>query len=202
MSVSGPRLPRRPAPHRDKRASTRWSYCSTAANRRRVKSRATWCAGGITHSPTTIGSRGGHCREKVAEYDAAALHRRVGRRDAPPLPPRHPAVAAAAAAPPLVVASAGFRLPTPAEVATGPALLGRTVLYYLLGDGWVSRTVARLSRILGFSHVVRYGPRSALPRWAPRWSTRTSMPPRTGLLAAGSCCARRASRPVTLAGRP
>ena len=66
------------------------------------------------------------------------------------------------AAPPLVVAPAGFRLPTPAEVATGPAFLGRTVLYYLLGDGWVLRTVIRLSRILGFSHVVRYGPRSAL----------------------------------------
>ena len=38
-----------------------------------------------------------------------------------------------------MVAPAGFRLPTPAEVATGPALLGRTVLrlYYWPGDGWV-----------------------------------------------------------------
>ena len=33
-------------------------------------------------------------------------------------------------------------------------------------------------------------------RWVPRWSTRCSMPPRTGRPAAGSCCARRASRPV------
>ena len=37
---------------------------------------------------------------------------------------------------------------------------------------------------------------------APRWSTRCSMPPRTGRPAAGSCCARRTSRPVALAGRP
>ena len=66
------------------------------------------------------------------------------------------------AAPPLVVAPAGFRLPTPAEVATGPALVVRTVLYYWLGDGWVCGTVARRSRAQGFSHVVRYDPRSVL----------------------------------------
>ena len=41
-------------------------------------------------------------------------------------------------------------------------------------------------------------------RWAPRWATRSrcSMPPGTGRLAAGPCCARCASRPVALAGRP
>ena len=38
--------------------------------------------------------------------------------------------------------------------------------------------------------------------WAPRWSTRCSTPPCTGRPASGSCCARRASRPVALAGRP
>ena len=93
----------------------------------------------------------------------------MGRRDAPPLPPtaatppppspRRPPLPAS---PPLVVAPAGFRLLTPAEVATCPALLGRTVLYYWSGDGWVRGTVARRSRAQGFSHVVRYGPRSAL----------------------------------------
>ena len=61
-----------------------------------------------------------------------------------------------------MVAPAGFRLPTPAKVATGPALVGRTVLYYWPGDGWVRGTMVRHSRAHGFSHVVRYGPRSAL----------------------------------------
>ena len=87
--------------------------------------------------------------------------------------------------------------PAPAEVAKGPVLVGRMVLYYWPGHGWVRGTVARRSRTHGFSHVVRYSPRSAL-----RWSTRCSMPPRTGRRAAGSCCARRPSLPVTLAGRP
>ena len=51
---------------------------------------------------------------------------------APPTLCRRPTPASATpppAAPPLVVAPAGFRLPTAAEVATGPALLGRTALY-------------------------------------------------------------------------
>ena len=62
----------------------------------------------------------------------------------------------------MFIAPAGFRLPTPAEVAKGPALVGRTVLYDWPGDGWVRGTVARRSRTERFSHVVRYGPRSAL----------------------------------------
>ena len=53
-------------------------------------------------------------------------------------------------------------MPTPDEVTTGPALLGRTLLYYWPGDGWVRGTVVRRSRAHGFSHVVRYGPPSAL----------------------------------------
>ena len=67
-----------------------------------------------------------------------------------------------AAGPALVVAPAGFRLQIPAQAATGPVLLGRTVLYNWAGDGWVRETVVRRSRTLGFPHVVRYGPRSAL----------------------------------------
>ena len=61
-----------------------------------------------------------------------------------------------------MVAPAGLRLPTPAEMTTGPALLGRTVLYYWPGDGWVRGTVVRRSRAQGLSDVVRYGPWSAL----------------------------------------
>ena len=63
-----------------------------------------------------------------------------------------------------MVAPAGFRLPTPAEVATGPALLGRAVLSYWPDDSWVHGTVVRHSRTQGLSHVVRqvrYGPTSA-----------------------------------------
>ena len=61
-----------------------------------------------------------------------------------------------------MVTPASFRLPTPVEPTKGPAILGRTVLYCWLGDGWGCGTVARRSRILGFSHAVRHGPRSAL----------------------------------------
>ena len=130
----------------------------------------------------------------MAEYDAAAQPLPPAAAPPPqPLQLRPPPPAA----PPLVVqaAPAGFRLPTPAQVAKGPALVVGTVLYYWPCDGWVRGTVARRSRTRGFSHVVRYGPGLGR-RWAPRWSTRCSMPPRTARPAAGSCCARRASRPV------
>ena len=97
-----------------------------------------------------------NCREKAVEYDAAASRRRAGRRDAPPLqlaaappPPSPPAASPPSpppAAPPLVE-------PTPAEVATGPALLGRTMLYrgYWPGDGWVRETV---TKFLSFSALI------------------------------------------------
>ena len=61
----------------------------------------------------------------------------------------------------------GCRLPgPPAEVATGPALLSRTVLYYWPGDGWVRWTVARRNRTLEFWHwhLVRYSPPSRSAR--------------------------------------
>ena len=48
------------------------------------------------------------------------------------------------------------------EARSCEALVGRTVLYFRPSDGWVRGTVVRRSRAAGFSHVVRYGPRSAL----------------------------------------
>ena len=106
-----------------------------------------------------------HCRDKVADYNTTASHRRAGGKDprhcsptvdalpsqpvpAPPPPtvtaPQLPSPTAAPSLlrcrplPPatqqLVVAPAGFRLPTPAEMATGPTLPGRTKLYYWSGD--------------------------------------------------------------------
>ena len=53
--------------------------------------------------------------------------------------------------PPSLVMVAGFLLPTPSEVATGPAALGQTVLYPWPDDGWVRGTVAKRSRTQGSS---------------------------------------------------
>ena len=105
-----------------------------------------------------------HCRE-VDVVRVAGTHRLAARSRAAA------AVAAAAATSCRPAAGGCFgRLPadssrSPAEVATGPALLGRTVLCCWPGppgDGWVRGTVVRRSRTQGFSHVIRYGPRSAL----------------------------------------
>jgi hypothetical protein len=105
-----------------------------------------------------------HCPEKVAEYDAAAPRRRGARLAVPDGAPAAAVPAAPAPPGPAVapVAPAGFRLAAPAEVATGSAVRGRTVLFHWPAEGWVRGTVARRSRAAGFSHVVRYGPRSAL----------------------------------------
>ena len=90
---------------------------------------------------------------------------------AAPPPPSPPPLASAMpppAAPPLVVALAGFRLPTPVEVATGPPC-----------QRWLSsQEGGPVKSDPGFSHVVR------CRHWAPRWPTRFSMPPRTGRLTA------------------
>ena len=78
------------------------------------------------------------------------------------------------------MALAGFRLAAPSEFVTGPALVGRPVLFYWPTDGWVRETVARRSRAVGHSHVVRYDRRSALGGvWALLWLIRSSMPLRT-----------------------
>ena len=68
-----------------------------------------------------------HCPELVAEYDAAAPRRRGARRGRPACPPAVPEAAVAAASPP--VAPTGFRLAAQAEVLTGAALVGRSILY-------------------------------------------------------------------------
>jgi hypothetical protein len=117
-----------------------------------------------------------HCPAKVAEYDAAAPRRRHAAR-------RHAAAPAAASpvvpAPALPEAPTGFRLAVPAEVVTGQALVGRTVLFRWPTAGWVRGTVGRRSRAAGFSHVVRYGPRSALGAAVAALLLAESMPPRS-----------------------
>jgi hypothetical protein len=104
-----------------------------------------------------------HCRELVAEYDAIASNRRAARRAAAGVPGARPnpgpAVAVVA---PVPVLPAGCRLATPAELVSGPALVGRQVLFHWPDHGWVRGKVVRVSRALGFTHVVAYGPRSLL----------------------------------------
>jgi len=117
-----------------------------------------------------------HCQEKVAEYDAAAPRRRAARRGesaaCPPPPPAAPARAAVLpsrlipAGPAPLVSPAGFRLAVADEVRSGPALVGRWVLYRWPEAGWVRGRVGRVSRAAGFSHVVGYGPTSAIGRAA------------------------------------
>jgi hypothetical protein len=93
------------------------------------------------------------------EYDAAAPRRRhATRRDAAAPAAASPAVPA----PVPLAAPTGFRLAVPAEVVTGQALEGRAVLFRWPTAGCVRGTVGRRSRAAGFSHVARYGPRSAL----------------------------------------
>ena len=60
----------------------------------------------------------------------------------------------------------GWRLAAPAELVSGTARIGRSVLFRWPDEGWVPHgprgKVARISRAAGFSHVVAYGPQSAL----------------------------------------
>ena len=100
------------------------------------------------------------CPERVAEYDAAAPRRRhAARRDA----------AAPAAAPPPPASLPQHRWRHRSGSGSQPLLRfdrfgprGSGGVISLAGRGWVRGTVARRSWAAGFSHVVRYGPRSAL----------------------------------------
>ena len=106
-----------------------------------------------------------HCPEKVAEYDAAAPRRRAARRvdgpvDVPGPGPRGAVPPPAGPAP--LVCPAGYRVALATEVRSGTALVGQWVLYCWPAEGWVRGRVVRVSRAAGFSHVVGYGPTSAL----------------------------------------
>ena len=57
--------------------------------------------------------------------------------------------------PPPLLAPARFRLAVPSEVVTGPALVGRSVLFYWPTDGWVRGTVVRRSHEALASRPVR-----------------------------------------------
>ena len=118
-----------------RRVNTKWSCCSTAG--RRAASHATrcgHCGGGGMHRRTTSGCGGG----------AVALH---------PLlrPPEQRGC----------LRPLWRRVPARGPLS-GPALVGRAVLFRWQTEGWLRGTVARRSRAAVFSHVVRYGPRSAL----------------------------------------
>lgn len=77
-----------------------------------------------------------------------------------------PAAPARVVAPPAVpaplVPPVGSRVATTGEVRSGKALVGQWVLYRWPAEGWVRGRVVRVSRAVGFSHVVSYGPTSAL----------------------------------------
>ncbi len=99
-----------------------------------------------------------HCQENVAEYDATAPRRSAARRADPAAAPASVPLAPPAPAPAALVPPAGFRLADSSEGLAGTALVGKAVRV----EGWVRGTVARSSRTVGFSHVMRYGRASAL----------------------------------------
>ena len=101
-----------------------------------------------------------HSPEKVAEDDAAAP-RRTGRRATRRAAANPPAAPPAARVPSPLAAPARFRLAAITEVLSGPAFVGRSVLFRWPAKSWVRGTVARRSRAADFSQVARHGPRSA-----------------------------------------
>ena len=110
------------------------------------------------------------CPVKVAEYDAAALRRRAIRRgDSGPAAVPVPAARAGArvavpppAGPAQLVSPARSRVALATEVRQGKALVGHLVLYCWPAEGWARGRVVGVSRAAGLSHVVGYGPTSAL----------------------------------------
>jgi hypothetical protein len=98
----------------------------------------------------------------IAKYDAAARRNRGSRRGDPgAVVATSPAVLVRMMelpAPPVL--PAGYRVA--AEVMLGKALVGQWVLYYWPSEGWVRGRVGAVSRSVDFSHVVKYGPKSAL----------------------------------------
>ena len=87
-------------------------------------------------------------------------HRGARRNAGTPAVPAGVVVVVVAAAAAMTVA--GFRLATPAEVLTGAALVGRSILYRWPVQGWVLGKVVRVSRASWFSPGVRYARESAL----------------------------------------
>ena len=83
-----------------------------------------------------------------------------------PGPAPSPADPVAAGALPLPAAALvppmGWRVAGTGEVLSGPALVGRQVLFNWPDKSWVRGRVVRVSRSAGFSHVVHYGPQSSL----------------------------------------
>ena len=187
FELAGPLRPRGPSP-----SVTRSEHeVELLLNRRRVRGVTRYLVRWRGHSPpTTSGcARMVHCRETLRRCRPPPRHRphrsRGGRHLLPPrcwwsmrpasgcrLAPRWPR------APSYWVGRC---------CTTGPAMAGFVGLW---------------SGVVGSRGFRAWSGTALGRRWAPRWSTRCSMPPRTGQLAAGSCCARRAGRPVELAGRP
>ena len=92
-----------------------------------------------------------HCPEKVAEYESSPAARPQRAVSVAPPPPPAP-----------LLAPAGFRLATGAELRSGAALVGAWVLYRWPLEGWVAGRVRRVCRRGGFSHVVGYASSSPL----------------------------------------
>ena len=88
-----------------------------------------------------------HCDEAIAAFEQA-----TGR----PLPRPTSAPPPFIGSPPAPIAPTGFFVDAAPPGDLGPALVGRTLLYWWPTDGWQRGTVARLCPRGAFSHVVAY----------------------------------------------
>jgi hypothetical protein len=95
----------------------------------------------------------------------AVLTRGVSGPAAVPMPAA-PAGARVAVPPPAgpaqLVSPARYRVALATEVLQGKALVRHLVLYCWAAEGWVRGRVVGVSLAAGLSHVVGYGPTSAL----------------------------------------